>query len=103
MTRANKSIEVTPEQAAQRHDDELPLLDIRSSQERNLGFACDAQPCAPEEVFSLASLAANDGLSAGLIICAGGIRSRTLVEQLHAQGFTGFQSVKGGYSAWQEA
>jgi molybdopterin/thiamine biosynthesis adenylyltransferase/rhodanese-related sulfurtransferase len=103
MKPESTAIETLPQQAQALQSAETPLLDIRSEQERMVGTARYAVACSNEEILSRARSRAANRLVGGYIICAGGVRSRTLVGQLRQEGFDGFFSVAGGFKAWREA
>lgn len=103
MTDRTSLMERSPAETAQGHSGNLPLLDIRDTNERNVGMAQGAVACAAEEILARAQSGADDRLRGGYIMCAGGVRSRDLVEKLHQLGLTGFVSVTGGFRAWRDA
>jgi molybdopterin/thiamine biosynthesis adenylyltransferase/rhodanese-related sulfurtransferase len=79
-----------------------PLIDIRSSNERQTGVPGGAISIDAEE-FLLALQSKRGQLPAGgFILCAEGVRSRQLVEQLRAMGIDTFISVAGGFRAWMQ-
>ena len=94
-------IESRPEHALERQSDAMPLLDIRSEQERVVGTANGSIPCSAEEVLSRARSDGPDRLAGAYIMCAAGVRSLKLVNILREEGFDGFSSVTGGFQAWR--
>lgn len=103
MTERTSPLERTPAETAQGRSGAAPLLDIRDANERQVGTAAGAVVCGAEEILARAQSGADDRLTGGYIMCAGGVRSRNLAETLHRQGLTGFYSVTGGFRAWREA
>jgi molybdopterin/thiamine biosynthesis adenylyltransferase/rhodanese-related sulfurtransferase len=96
-------IEVTVDEAAGMACPLNPLIDIRSSLERQTGIPRGAVSMSAEALLeSLQSKQANIG-AGGYILCAEGVRSKTLVRKLANQGFSGFWSVAGGFRAWSAA
>lgn len=80
-----------------------PLIDIRSSRERQVGVPSGALSLAGQEF--LQELRNNPQMAeaGGYILCAEGVRSREIVEQLRTRGIDTFFSVAGGFRAWTEA
>ena len=96
------AIEVTVKEAASMVCPTRPLIDIRSPLERQVGVPRGAVFIDAEDFLASLQLsqAAAEG---GYILCAEGVRSRQLIEQLAEQGIQTFHSVAGGFRAWVEA
>jgi molybdopterin/thiamine biosynthesis adenylyltransferase/rhodanese-related sulfurtransferase len=103
MADRTSPLERTPAETAQGQSATVPLLDIRDANERQVGMAEGAVVCPAEDVLARAQSEVGDRLTGGYIMCAGGVRSRNLVETLHQMGLTGFYSITGGFRAWREA
>lgn len=79
-----------------------PVIDIRTAREQQTGAPIGALPLSAEKLLEECRTAGRDNGKSAYILCAEGIRSLKLVRQLHAEGFKGFSSVKGGFLAWQQ-
>jgi molybdopterin/thiamine biosynthesis adenylyltransferase/rhodanese-related sulfurtransferase len=93
-------LEVAVQEAAGLACPDRPLIDIRSSLERQTGVPSGALSLAAE---SLMQSVPGEAPAGGYILCAEGLRSRQFVEQLRARGFDSFYSVAGGFRAWTQA
>jgi len=80
-----------------------PLIDIRSLLERQVGVPRGAISLSTEELLDKLQADGGQEEAGGYILCAEGVRSLTLVEQLADQGVNGFFSVAGGFQAWVNA
>lgn len=95
--------EVTAEQAAALACPNRPLIDIREAHERLQGSPTGALALGAEQLL-LQCLSGGQGApTGGFVLCAEGVRSLEAVRLLREQGFSGFQSVSGGFLAWQKA
>ena len=101
--KANRQIEVSVEQAATPVCAGKPLIDIRTPLERNMGVPRGAIAMTAGEVLSKYSGAGENEMQEAYILCAEGVRSLTLVQQLRSRGLNGFFTVAGGFRAWTEA
>jgi molybdopterin/thiamine biosynthesis adenylyltransferase/rhodanese-related sulfurtransferase len=77
-----------------------PLLDIRSAAEKQTGVPGGAVSITAEDLIIQLQSDPDRAQAGGYIMCAEGVRSRQLVEQLKARGIDGFISVAGGFKAW---
>ena len=100
MNRVHKPLEVSVHEAAQRAAIDFPLIDIRSSTERQTGTPTGALALSHDEIFTQLS---NGTLRGGCLICAAGFRSNGLAQTLRDQGHAEFFSVGGGFNAWKSA
>jgi len=101
--KANRQFKVSVEEAARLSCPVKPLIDIRTPLERNRGVPSDAIAMTADEVLSKYSSSGEKAAQGAYILCAEGVRSSTLVQQLRSRGLTGFFNVAGGFQAWTEA
>jgi molybdopterin/thiamine biosynthesis adenylyltransferase/rhodanese-related sulfurtransferase len=102
MKNHSTALETLPQQAQVLQCEDMPLLDIRSEQERLVGTARCAVACSSDEIVARARSRGANRLSGGYVMCAAGVRSRSLVARLREEGFDRFYSVAGGFNAWRE-
>jgi molybdopterin/thiamine biosynthesis adenylyltransferase/rhodanese-related sulfurtransferase len=95
-------VETTVRDAAGKLRPHQPLIDIRTTQESELGIPAGAVSMSAEDLVRQCKID-GDGIKGGFVICLEGIRSKTVVLQLKEAGFTGFSSVAGGFRAWESA
>ena len=94
------AVELPVHEAAALVCPDRPLIDIRSALERQTGV-----PSGAISIDAEAFLRSGPGEApaSGFILCAEGVRSRQLVEQLRERGIDTFFSVAGGFRAWTQA
>ena len=95
--------EITPQQARERQRQGAVLIDVRETDEHELGTPADAllQPRAALEKDPSRFVAGKN--AEVLLICGSGRRSLLAADALAAQGYTWLASVAGGFQAWQAA
>lgn len=103
MSERHARLESTVTEAAGNACPQSPLIDIRSERERRAGVPAGAVPIEAEEFLQQCRAAEAGQQRSGYVLCAEGVRSLKLVQQLHTEGFTGYSSVRGGFQAWQNA
>ena len=94
---------LSPQQAYQRHQQGVHLIDVREAPEWAEGMAkgalavskadLESSPCAHIDAFGQEIM----------LICAGGKRSDACAEFLQGQGYSNLWSVSGGTQAWRMA
>lgn len=94
-------LEISAEEAAALVCPDRPLIDIRADHERLQGSPTGAVVLT--EAGLLERSRARGHGAKGLLLCAEGVRSLAAARLLHEQGFTAYQSVAGGFLAWQRA
>ena len=99
----NRQFKVSVEEAARRSCPVKPLIDIRTPREMNRGVPSGAIAMTADEVLSTYSSTDEKAAQGAYILCATGVRSLTLVQQLRSRGLNGFFNVAGGFQAWTEA
>jgi molybdopterin/thiamine biosynthesis adenylyltransferase/rhodanese-related sulfurtransferase len=102
-SRPQKYSEVSAREAAESCSSRSPLIDIRSAAERGIGTPIGALCMSAEEVLERTIKSPSAFAGGAYILCAKGVRSHQLVQQLSEQGIDTFASVAGGYSAWADA
>jgi len=80
-----------------------PLIDIREPRERTLGVPERAVPLSTDALLERCGQAGHGRDHGGFVLCAEGVRSLELVRLLRQLGHYGYQSVQGGFKAWQES
>ena len=95
-------VETTVQEAAGKVCPARPLIDIRTTRERELGLPVTAVSMSAQDLLRQCK---NDRgeIKGGFVICLEGIRSKAVVLQLKEAGFNGFSSVAGGFQAWESA
>jgi molybdopterin/thiamine biosynthesis adenylyltransferase/rhodanese-related sulfurtransferase len=95
-------VEMTVQEAAGKMCPARPLIDIRTTQECELGLAAGAVSMSAQDLLRQCK---NDRgeIKGGFVICLEGIRSKAVVLQLKEAGFNDFSSVAGGFQAWESA
>jgi len=101
--RKDGKYEVTVEEAAALICSGKPLIDIRTPREMNTGVPSGALAMTADEVLLRSSGTDDKAIPGAYILCAEGIRSRKLVQQLRRLGHSDFFNVTGGFRAWSEA
>jgi len=101
--KTDRQIEVTAPEAARLACSVTPLFDIRTPLEMNRGTPFGAVAMTGDEVLSKYSSAGENTVQGAYILCAEGVRSLALVQQLRSRGLNGFFNVAGGFQAWTEA
>ncbi len=96
-------LEISVAEAAALSCPNRPLIDIREPRERTLGVPERALPLTTDELLERSRQGGQARDHGGFVLCAEGIRSLEVVRLLQQLGFTGYQSVKGGFKAWQQA
>jgi molybdopterin/thiamine biosynthesis adenylyltransferase/rhodanese-related sulfurtransferase len=91
------------EEAARAVCPDRPLIDIRTTQERQLGVPGGASLMAADDLLDQCSREPRTASRGGFVICAEGVRSKSVVLQLRKLGYAGFSSVAGGVRAWAAA
>lgn len=99
----SRQYEVSVEDAANLFCPEKPLIDIRTSREMQTGVPSGAIAMSADEVLSSSSDTNENAIKGAYILCAVGVRSMALVQQLRNQGRGEFFNVTGGFRAWMEA
>lgn len=82
---------------------EHPVIDIRKTHERIAGTPVGALFIEEDELLARCNADERFASRGGAILCAEGVRSLKLVEDLHHRGFKQFSSVAGGMLAWLAA
>ncbi len=95
--------EVLAEDAARFVCPAKPLIDIRAPREEKTGAPSGAISMSADEVLSRYSSKDDKETRGAYIICAAGVRSLALVQELRRMGLNNFFSVSGGFMAWTEA
>lgn len=95
--------EVTVEQAAALACPERPLIDIREAHERLQGSPTGAVALTVGQLLEQCGSGGQGAPKSGFILCAEGVRSLEAVRLLRQLGMSGYQSVAGGFLAWQKA
>jgi molybdopterin/thiamine biosynthesis adenylyltransferase/rhodanese-related sulfurtransferase len=95
-------VETSAKDAAGKLCPARPLIDIRTTQERELGIPAGALSMSADDLVRQCKIDGG-GIKGGFVICAEGIRSKAAVLQLKEAGFNGFSSVAGGFQAWASA
>jgi molybdopterin/thiamine biosynthesis adenylyltransferase/rhodanese-related sulfurtransferase len=98
-----RSEEIPAREAHEASCPQRPLFDIRDERERAAGLPVGAVPLPPEDLLERFGKPTPQSAAGGFILCAEGVRSLELVRRLRRRGIDGFQSVQGGYIAWQSA
>jgi len=95
-------VETTVQEAAGKMCPARPLIDIRTTRERELGLPAGAVSMSAQDLLRQCK---NDHgeTRGGFVICLEGVRSKAIVLQLKKAGFNGFSSVAGGFQAWASA
>ena len=95
-------VETTVQEAAGKVCPARPLIDIRTTRERELGLPVTAVSMSAQDLLRQCK---NDQgeIKGGFVICLEGIRSKAVVLQLKEAGFNEFSSVAGGFQAWESA
>ena len=101
--RQASGIEVSVHEAAAAASPEMPLIDIRSSLQQRVGVPEGAVSMSAEDVLGRLQERELQPWSGAYVLCAQGVRSRELVQQLSDLGISSAFSVAGGYRAWTEA
>jgi molybdopterin/thiamine biosynthesis adenylyltransferase/rhodanese-related sulfurtransferase len=101
--RSTIAVELTVQEAASLACPARPLIDIRSSLERQTGVPSGAISIDAKDFLDSLQSDPGQAQAGGYILCAEGVRSRQLVEQLRARGIDTFRSVAGGFRAWSQA
>ena len=101
--KADRQIAVSVEEAAGLVCPVKPLIDIRTSLERKMGVPRGAIAMTADEVLSKYPSTGEKAEQVAYILCAEGVRSLTLVQQLRSRGLNGFFTVAGGFKAWTQA
>ncbi len=99
----NTPVETPVENAAAGACPNLPLIDIRSMRERDLGVPGGAIHSSAEDLLERCRNSIADEIPGGFIICAEGVRSKALALKLRTLGFENFTSVGGGFQSWVAA
>lgn len=99
----DRNIEVSVEEAARLFCAVKPLIDIRTALEMKMGVPAGATAMTADEVLSKYSGSGEKAGQGAYILCAVGVSSLTLVQQLRSRGLNGFYNVAGGFHAWTEA
>lgn len=94
-------LEISAEEAAALACPDRPLIDIRADHERLQGSPAGAVALTEEGL--LERCRGRGHLAQGFLLCAEGVRSLAAARLLHEKGFTAYQSVAGGFLAWQRA
>ena len=102
-SKANRQFEIPARQAAGLVCAVKPLIDIRTPLEMKVGVPSGAISMNADEVLSKYIGTGEKAEQGAYIICAAGVRSSALVQQLRSRGLDGFFSVAGGFKAWTEA
>lgn len=82
---------------------EHPVIDIRKAHERIAGTPVGAVFIEADELLARCFADECFASKGGAILCAEGVRSLKLVDDLHHRGFNRFSSVAGGMLAWLAA
>ncbi len=101
--KTDSKIEVSVEDAARLSCPVKPLIDIRSPLEMKRGVPSGAVAMTADEVLSKYPGAGENTVQGAYVLCAEGVRSLTLVQQLRSRGLNDFFNVAGGFRAWTEA
>jgi len=99
----NPPLEITAEQAAALACPNRPLIDIRKDRERLEGTPTGSVVMTAEELVGRALGSRSGEHGGGFVLCAEGVRSLEVVQLLRGMGHVDYQSVSGGFRAWQEA
>ena len=92
--------EITARQACDNACPEHPVIDIRKPHERIAGTPVGAVIADADELLARCASDERFARAGGAILCAEGVRSLKLVDDLHRRGFSQFSSVAGGMLAW---
>ncbi len=98
----NLPVESSAQDAAGNLCPALPLIDIRTAQERELGVPAGAVSMSAQDLVQQCTKEGS-GIRGGYVICLEGVRSKVAVLKLKEMGFDGFSSVEGGFQAWVSA
>lgn len=96
-------VDVTVEEAARLACPLKPLIDIRTPLEMKMGVPRGAVAMTADDVLSNYTRSDDKEGQGAYILCAMGVRSLALVQQLRSLGLNGFFNVAGGFQAWTEA
>lgn len=95
--------EISVTQASENACPEHPVIDIRKPHERASGTPVGALFIEAEQLLVKCIEDKRFARAGGAVLCAEGIRSLKLVDDLHRRGFNQFSSVAGGMLAWLAA
>ena len=95
--------ETTARQACDNACPEHPVIDIRKPHERSAGTPVGAVFLEADELLARCAADERFATAGGAILCAEGVRSLKLVDDLRSRGFSRFSSVAGGMLAWLAA
>lgn len=98
-----KPREITARQACENACPERPVIDIRKPHERIAGTPAGALFVEADELLARCAADERFAQAGGAVLCAEGVRSLELVDDLHDLGFGQFSSVAGGMLAWLAA
>ena len=101
--KTNRQLKVSVEEVARLSCSVKPLIDIRTTREMKIGVPLGAIAMTADEVLSKYSSTGENAVQGAYILCAEGVRSLALVQQLRSRGLNDFFNVAGGFRAWTEA
>jgi molybdopterin/thiamine biosynthesis adenylyltransferase/rhodanese-related sulfurtransferase len=94
--------EVQPEEAAQRREAGVRVVDVREPSEWDAGHIPGAQLVPLGTVAQAATERLPDKDEEIVVHCAAGVRSAVAAYQLQQLGYTNVRSMAGGFNAWRE-
>ncbi len=94
---------ISPQQAFERQQQGVPLIDVREAAEWAEGMAECAVPVSRSDLESNPCAHLSGFGQHVMLICAGGKRSDACAEALAGQGYSNLLSVSGGTQAWRAA
>jgi molybdopterin/thiamine biosynthesis adenylyltransferase/rhodanese-related sulfurtransferase len=104
MTRLpSQDLEISPAEAARLLEKGERLIDIRSAGLRASGWPEGSEHAAEDRLADLLDTRNPGGTGQVLLLCARGVSSLRLADDLHAAGHRNVKSVAGGFEAWRQA
>ena len=94
---------ISPQQAFERQQQGVPLIDVREAAEWAEGMADGAVPVSRSDLESNPCAHLSGFGQHVMLSCAGGKRSDACAEALAGQGYSNLLSVSGGTEAWHAA
>lgn len=97
------SHEIDPRAAHERWRAGAVLVDVRTPAERALLRIAGTHVCEPDTDAIAACQQLAQSAEPGIVLCASGVRSAAVVNELEIQGHAGWTSLAGGIAGWEAA